>query len=96
MLRCGKDALYLEPGEIAVLANLARQAVPPGPPTHPNALLLAVLAERLAEMAGGPGVVVSPAPAPVVRQAAEAYVHSGHAAAVSGHQGAPSTSIRSA
>jgi hypothetical protein len=81
MLRCGKDALYLEPGEIAVLAKIARRAVPPGEPTHPNALLLAALGKALAEMVDGTGVVIAPAPASAVRQAAQAYVRADDASA---------------
>jgi hypothetical protein len=74
MQRHGKDALYLEPGEIAVLAELARRSVPAGAPAHPNALLLAALGEALAEMVDGTGVVIAPAPVSAVRQAAHAYV----------------------
>lgn len=74
MQQYGQDALYLEPGEIAALATLARRAVTPGAPTHPNALLLAALAKRLTEMADGPGVVMPPAPPAVVHQAAQAYI----------------------
>ncbi len=81
MERYGKDALYLEPGEIAVLAKLARRAVPAGAPAHPNALLLAALGKALAEMVDGPGVVIAPAPASAVRQAAQAYVRSDEASA---------------
>jgi hypothetical protein len=74
MQQYGKDALYLEPGEIAVLAKLARRSVPAGAPAHPNALLLAALGEALAEMVDGSGVVIAPAPTSAVRQAAQAYV----------------------
>jgi|GEM_PF-3422891 len=74
MWRNEKGGIYLEPGEVAVLADLSSRAVPPGPPTHPNTLMLAVLAEALAEMVTGPGVILAPAPAAVVRQAAQAYV----------------------
>ena len=81
MQQYGKDALYLEPGEIAVLAKLARRAVPAGEPTHPNALLLAALGKALAEMVDGVGVVIAPAPASAVRQAAQAYVRSDDASA---------------
>ncbi len=83
MERYGKDALYLEPGEIAVLAKLARRAVPAGAPAHPNALLLAALGKALAEMVDGPGVVIAPAPASAVRQAAQAYVRRSDDAAAS-------------
>lgn len=74
MQQYGKDALYLEPGEIAVLVKLASRAVPAGAPAHPNALLLAALGKALAEMVDGAGVVIAPAPASAVRQAAQAYV----------------------
>ena len=81
MQHYGKDALYLEPGEIAVLAKLARRSVPAGAPAHPNALLLAALGEALAEMVDGAGVVIAPAPASAVRQAAQAYVRADDASA---------------
>ena len=94
MLRCGKDALYLEPGEIALLAKLARRAVPAGAPTHPNALLLAALGKALAEMVDGTGVVIAPAPASAVRQAAQAYVRRSDEVAATLPRASGSTSVR--
>ena len=75
MLRKGKGIVYLEPGEIAALAALARQAAPKEPATHPRELMLAAVADVLGEMTDGPGVVLALAPEAVVRQAAQAYVH---------------------
>ena len=73
MLRKGKGIVYLEPGEIAALAALARQAAPKGPATHPRALMLAAVSEVLSELTDGPGVVIALAPQSVVHQAAQAY-----------------------
>ena len=70
-----QHGLYLEPGELAVLASLARQVVPQGAPTHPRDLMLAALADVLDQVVDGAGVVVLPAPPEVVRQSARAYVH---------------------
>jgi hypothetical protein len=93
-----KDRLYLEPGEIAVLADLARRPVPLGPPLHPNTLLLAALAEALGDMTDGAGVVIAPASQAVVHQAAQAYVRrSRDGQTVSdGHAPAGSESVRPA
>ena len=74
MWRNGKGFIYLEPGEVAALAALARQAVPTGPATHPRELMLAAVADALRDMVDGIGVVVGPAPEVAVRQAAQAYV----------------------
>lgn len=74
MWRNGEGFAYLEPGEIAALAALARQSVPKGQPTHPRDLMLAAVADMLDEMTDGPGVVLALASAFVVRQAAQAYV----------------------
>ena len=68
------EGIYLEPGEISVLADLARQAVPPGPPQHPKDLMLAALAAALSDMPAAAGVVVVPAPASVAREAARAHL----------------------
>ena len=92
MWRNRKGGIYLEPGEIAVMADLARRSVPPGPPAHPNALMLAALAEALAKMTDGPGAVLAPAPASVVRQAAQAYVRQSSDAPVTLNGRAPSGS----
>ena len=64
--------MFLEPDEIAALADAARQAVPPGPALHPRDLLLKALAEVFDAMIDG--ATMAPAPASVVRQAAAAYV----------------------
>ena len=96
MLRYGKEALYLEPGEIAVLANLARRAVPPGAPTHPNSLLLQALGKALADLVDGPGVMLAPAPPSAVRQAAQAYVKSGAVATANPNRPSGSQSVRPA
>ncbi len=74
MWRNGQDVLYLEPGEGAVRANLARRAVPPGPPTHPKSLLSSALTSALRAMVDGPEVVLASAPAAAVRDAAQAYL----------------------
>ena len=74
MWRNGKGFIYLEPGEVAALAALARQAVPTGPATHPRELMFAALGDVLGDVIDGPGVVLALAPAFVVRQAAQAYV----------------------
>lgn len=81
-----------------MIADLARQAVPAGPPTHPNELLLTALALALAEMEDGSGVVVTPAPAGVVRRAAQAYVRQPTDApkTLNGHTPAGSKSVRRA
>lgn len=68
------QGIYLEPGEVAILANLARQAVPAGPPQHPRGLMLAALASALSDMPTAAGVVVLPAPPAVARQAARAHL----------------------
>lgn len=69
-----RNGVYLEPGEVAILADLADRAVPSGPATHPSALMLAALARVLSKMIDGPGVVVAPAPAAIVHQAAMSQV----------------------
>lgn len=74
MWRNDNGGIYLESGEVAVLADVARRAIPPGPATHPRHLLLAALATALGEMVEGPGAVLTPAPAAVVRRAAQDYL----------------------
>ena len=74
MWRNGKGLVYLEPGEVAALAALARQAVPTGPATHPRELMFAALGEVLGDVIDGPGVVLALAPQSVVHQAAQAYI----------------------
>jgi len=66
--------LYLEPGEIAILADLARQAVPGGSPQHPRDLMLAALASALSNMPSAAGVLVLPAPPAVAQEAARAHL----------------------
>ena len=74
MWRNRKGFIYLEPGEVAALVALARQAVPEGAATHPRELMFAALGDVLGDVIDGPGVVIAPAPASVVRPAAQAYV----------------------
>ena len=93
MWRNGEGFAYLEPGEIAALAALARQAIPTGPATHPRELMLAAVADVLDEMTDAPGVVIAPAPASAVRQAAHAYVRSDDVAATL-PRASGSTSVR--
>lgn len=66
--------VYLEPGEIAILADLARQAVPSGPAQHPKDLMLAALAAALSDMPAAAGIVVLPASPAVAREAAGAHL----------------------
>ena len=85
------NGLYLEPGEVAVLVDAARRAVPTGPARHPRELMLAAAADALAEVVEGDGVLVARAPAGVARRAAQAMVRSadrgrGERAAVSGEE----------
>ena len=94
MWRNGKGLVYLEPGEVAALAALARQAVPTGPATHPRELMFAALGEVLGDVIDGPGVVLALAPESVVRQAARAYVRSDDASASLPRASGGSKSVR--
>ena len=86
MWRNAHGGIYLEPGEISLLADLARRAIPAGPVTHPSALMLQALAAALSEMVDGPGVMVAPAPSSAVRLAAQAYVRGDVSAAPPGRR----------
>ena len=74
MWRNSDGGLYLEPGEIAALAEAAQRMVPPDEPTHPRDLMLSALAALLDAMTAACGVVVTPAPSAVAHRAAQAYV----------------------
>ena len=74
MWRAGQGGIYLEPGEVSILAGLALEAVPYGPPSHPRDLLLAALAAVLEEIGEDGGVILAPAPPSVRREAAAAHV----------------------
>ena len=77
MWRTGRRGLYLEPDELAALADAARQTPPPArpePAARSNALFLAAVAAARSEMVEGPGVWAVPAPTAVRRLAARALV----------------------
>lgn len=79
MWRDAGGAIYLEPGEVALLAELARRAAPEGPqaPTHPGTLMLQALAAALSAWVDRPGVILAPAPVLTARRAARAHLLAG-------------------
>lgn len=68
-----QGVLYLEPGEVAALADALGRALPPGPPQHPGDLMLAALAHALPRLGGSQGLVIGQADVAIAHQAAQAY-----------------------
>lgn len=72
MWRSEQGALYLEPGEVAALADAIRQVLPLGPPQHPRDLMLAALAQALPRLGGTDGLLLAQAGVAIVQEAAAA------------------------
>jgi hypothetical protein len=68
-----RRSIYLEPGEVAALAEASRQASLHSK-AHPRQGLLAAVAAALESFAAENGVLVTPAPAEVARQAARLHL----------------------
>ena len=78
-----KGVLYLEPGELGVIAAVARRAAEGMAAPHPQALFLHALADALEGLLQGerpPGRVVAPASPEFAQAAARALVRSDGAA----------------
>ena len=81
------EALYLEPGELGVIAAVARRAAEVMAAPHPQALFLRALADALDGLLQGdrpPGRVVAPASPEFAQAAALALVRSAASANVVG------------
>ncbi len=65
--------VYLEPGEVAALAEAARQAAARSEP-HPRQRVLAAVTAALESLAAEHGLLITPAPAEVAREAARLHL----------------------
>ncbi len=70
----GHAHVYLEPGEVALVAEQLRRARRPGPVLHPRDLLLQALADALGGLPTSEGIVLGPACSRWSRRAALALM----------------------